>query len=337
YNELPTAALVAKHIGSEHTELLVKPDFTSLLPKMAWHLDEPFADSSAALTFLISEQASKHVKVALTGIGGDELFMGYPRYLGMRLLRYYRTLPLPLRRVASAALSLLPQSDASGAASGRVKRFARGALLYPLDCYLSWVSFLPFAEKPLLYSEEFHAAADGEEVFENHRAIFNAFPPELGDYRYPLLDIKTYLCDDLLMMGDKMSMASSLELRVPFCTPGMLELALSLGPERHLAGLKLKSFLKEAVAGWLPPELLKRRKQGFMLPLSRWLKEELREPLHDLLSERSVRNRGYFKPEAVSALIGAHESGAANNTDLLWALMMLEQWHRTYTDGAFRD
>ena len=136
------------------------------------------------------------------------------------------------------------------------------------------------------------------------------------------------------MMGDKMSMAASLELRVPFCTPQLLSMAMSLGPGRHLGGWRLKNFLKSALGQRLPPELLKRRKQGFMLPLSRWLKEELREQMTDLLSPQSISRRGYFQPKAVAALMEEHQAGRANHADRLWALMMLEQWHRTYMDGG---
>jgi len=334
YNELDAAELTAKLLGAEHHKLFVKPDFAGLLPKMAWHLDEPFADSSAALTLLISEQAVRHVKVALTGIGGDELFMGYPRYMGMRLMRYFGQLPSALKKALRAAAYALPESEASGAFSGRAKRFADGALRQPQDCYLGWVSFLDAQAKASLYSPGF---IPSPEVFDGHKQAFARLDPRMGDYRYPLLDVKTYLSDDLLMMGDKMSMAASLELRVPFCTPNMLSMAMTVGASRHMQGWKLKSFLKSALGHRLPPELLKRRKQGFMLPLSRWLKEELREQMADLLSAQSVARRGYFHPKAVAALMQEHVSGRANHADRLWALMMLEQWHRTYMDGGHND
>ncbi|NLO91827.1 MAG: asparagine synthase (glutamine-hydrolyzing) [Elusimicrobia bacterium] len=331
YNELDAAALTAKHLGSEHRQLFVKPDFAGLLPKLAWHLDEPFADSSAALTYLISKEAVSHVKVALTGIGGDELFMGYPRYLGMRAMRYFSRLPASVRRAFGAVVSLWPESEASGAFSGRAKRFAAGALKEPLDCYLGWISFLDARAKAGLYARGFVPSGD---ALAGHRNAFAALNPAFGDYRFPLLDVNTYLSDDLLVMGDKMSMAASLELRVPFCDTRLLEFAMSLGAGRHLRGERLKSFLKSAVAGRLPPQLMKRRKQGFMLPLSRWLKEELRGQMADLLSRESVARRGYFRTEAVSALVSEHCSGRANHADRLWALMMLEQWHRTYADGG---
>ena len=182
YNELDAAALMAKSLGAEHHRLFVKPDFNGLLPKMAWHLDEPFADSSAALTLLISEQAVQHVKVALTGIGGDELFMGYPRYLGMRLMRYFGQLPAPLKKAFRAAVNALPESEASGALSGRAKRFAAGAFKEPLECYLGWISFLDSRAKAALYTP---GLAANPAVLDGHKAAFAQLDPRLGDYRYP--------------------------------------------------------------------------------------------------------------------------------------------------------
>jgi asparagine synthase (glutamine-hydrolysing) len=327
YNELAQASLLARHFNTKHTEILVNPDAVSLLPDVAGYFDEPFADSSALVNYLICKHARRDVTVALSGIGGDEAFCGYPRHLGMRFYGLYSRLPQSLRDFASGLAARLPEGTGSRDFSNWSKRFTRGARKGTLDCYLEWTSFLGDRARRI-YRPEFARMIEGTDPMSLHREHFAAYPADDPVNAVSMLDMETYLPDDLLVIGDRMSMAASLELRVPFCDVRLLEFAASLPGDLKLSGWRLKSFLKDAVAPSLPPEIMRRRKQGFMIPLGRWLKEDLKPLTRELLAPTSILKCGIFEPAAVTEILQAHYDGRENNSDLIWALLNLELWCR---------
>jgi asparagine synthase (glutamine-hydrolysing) len=332
YDERPAAALVARRFGARHTEIVASPDCAGLLPDLAWHFDEPHADSSAVLTWMISREAARGVKVALTGIGGDEVFGGYPRYLGARAAGLYRRLPAALRRAAAAAAERLPEAGSARDWGNWIKRFARGGAMDEFACYDEWLRSAPRGELDGLYAEDLKARLGPDAVRAARRAAY--FSAEAVDPagRAQWMDFTTYLPDDLLMMADKMSMASSLELRVPLCDRRLAEFMFSLPSGERAGPGGLKVLLRRALKGLLPPEILSRRKQGFMVPLPLWLKGPWREWPRELLSPEAVRRRGFFDPAAVSRLLDGHAARRPGRSDLLWALMMLEAWCRAYLD-----
>ncbi|MBI3622346.1 MAG: asparagine synthase (glutamine-hydrolyzing) [Nitrospirae bacterium] len=334
YNELDAARTVARHIGSNHHEEIVTPDVMGLLPKLVWHLDEPFADSSLIPTYLVSASARRHVTVALTGIGGDELFGGYPRYLGARLAAGYSRLPMWARRTLAGLADRVPESTGSRNAAGWVKRFLKSGPLSPRERYLSWISFYDERGLHALLAPPMQAAVgDTASLWDAHRQWYD-HPDALAILdRVFSVDVQGYLADDLLMLGDKMSMAASLELRVPYCDHRLLEYAASIPAEVKVRGLTLKALFRDAIRELIPSEILHRDKQGFMVPIGQWLNRELKPLVRELLSEGAILKRGYFNPAEVSRLLKEHESGRRNLSDQIFALLVLELWHRIYLDG----
>jgi asparagine synthase (glutamine-hydrolysing) len=296
-----------------------------------WHLDEPFADSSALLTFLISREAKKFVTVALTGIGGDEMFAGYPRYLGARASLFYEHLPYFIRSAMAYLTGLFPEPMTSTNTIGRLKRFTQGSLKSHESRYLLWLSYVNYELKQRLYSKDLKDALGSFWPHISYEEILRKLP---GDYpdKVNALDVQTYLPDDLLYMADKMSMANGLELRVPFCDRKVVEFALSISVGRRTSGLRLKSLFKGSLREVLPRELLKKRKQGFMMPIGAWLRSELQPLCRDLLSPERVKKRGFFDPGAVSSLIDSHCSGRENAAHQIYAILVLELWCQHYLD-----
>ncbi|MGH7312716.1 MAG: asparagine synthetase B family protein, partial [Candidatus Rokuibacteriota bacterium] len=334
FDELPYARLVARRFETDHHEEVLEPAATELLPRIVDHFDEPFADSSAVPTYVVAQATARHVKVALSGIGGDETFAGYPRYLGLRLSQRYARLPRGLRALGAAAgQRVIRESEASRGWGSWGRRFLAGGIEPLPDRYLGWTRFFSDADLARLATPALRAHWQGR-VDTDQREAFAAFghdDPVDGALR---ADLATYLPDDLLAMADRMGMAHSLEVRAPLCDHRLIEQALRIPPAQKLTGWRLKGLLKAAFADVLPPEILAHRKQGFMIPLARWLRTELRSSLHDLLAPDGVRARGLFEPASVAALTREHLARERNHADRLWALMMAELWMRHYLDGA---
>ena len=332
YNELPAARQTAKVFGTNHHEFVVKPDIAQLLPEVVWHLDEPFADSSSLLTFLISREAKKYVTVALTGVGGDELFGGYPRYLAAKMSMQLEKIPQPIRQGLGALAGYLPESATTYNTAGRIKRFLRGLALPADERYLSWVAQLLPSQKEALYTREFAARLHYHSGWVNYHQMLSL---AVGDYldRVSRLDLETYLPDDLLMLGDKMSMAHALEIRVPFCDHELAEMATVIPMHSRLAGGKLKGLLRLALKGVLPEALLNKPKQGFMLPLAAWLRGPLAALCDDLLAAPRIQRRGWLDPAAVVELVSRQRKGETNLSHRIYALMVLELWCQRYVDA----
>jgi len=329
YNELPYARQVAQRFGTEHREIVVKPDVVSLLPRLVWHMDEPIADTAFLTTYLVSEFARREVTVILSGVGGDELFGGYRRYLGNHYHAYFERLPAWLRRALVNAGDRLPSDRHSRVLNALrlTKGFLASAALPFEDRYRSYVEVFPRDETTRLLRLNGAARRD---------AIGEAFRQATGDdalNRMLVVDAETQLPDDLLLLTDKMSMAVSLECRVPLLDHELVELAARMPESVKIRGGELKHVMKAAVADLLPREILDRKKRGFGAPMGAWLKGELAPVTRELLSPRAVAARGLFDPSEVSALIAAHEANRVDGTDRLLALLNLEVWCRIFLDG----
>ena len=336
HSELEHARLVAQAVGSQHHEVLVRPNAVEDLPRLVWHLDQPFADSSALPTYYVSKAAREQVTVALSGDGGDEIFAGYERRYGVHRLesRVRPLVPESLRRAVLTPLGrIYPRAD-------WIPRPLRWKLvLLNLGqsferAYFNDLSIFREYEKQALCSPEFLAET-------RHHDPFDAFARhfERGRDMDPLsrvlyVDFKTWLHNDILVKVDRMSMACSLEVRSPLLDHKVVEFAAALPPELKYRGAVSKFLLKRHLAGRLPSLDVNRRKQGFSIPLGAWLRGELRDMARDLLFSAQTAHRGYVRPEAVKRIWDEHQTGWRDHAHHIWALMVLELWLREYLVGV---
>jgi asparagine synthase (glutamine-hydrolysing) len=330
YNELPFARLVAERFGTEHHEFVLTPDILGLVEHLAGFLDEPLGDFSIFPTYLVSQMARRHVTVALSGDGGDELFAGYDTYRADRAARLSDRLPAGLRRGLAGTLGLVPPTRAKKGLVNVAKRFSEGAALPAGLLHTRWMTFLDARTKARLYSPALQEALAGGDTaaFIREIAGSRAFPDRLTAAQY--VDLKTYLAEDILTKVDRMSMAVSLEARVPLLDHTVVEFAFRLPARMRLRGKTTKYLLRKAVAPLLPPEVLAKRKEGFSIPIKNWLRAELRPLLEDLLAAERVRRRGWFEPRVVQRLVAEHLAGRANHSHRLWAMMSLELWQQRF-------
>ncbi len=327
YNELPYARRVAQVFATEHHEEFINPDIVDLTAKLIHHLDEPLGDFSIFPTFLVSEMARRHVKVVLSGDGGDELFAGYDTYIADRLARKFSCLPRFLRTNCLAAIAgQLRPSEKKKGLRNRIKRFAEGARL-PADLqHVRWMIFLQNAEKQRLYSSDFLRDLgdfDAHDLMLEQFASCNSNDP-LDQQQY--VDIHTYLVDDILVKVDRMSMATSLEARVPFLDYRFVEFAATVPSHLRLRGKTSKYLLKRAMTDILPIEIIQRNKEGFSIPIKNWMKKELKPMMLDALSPASIKKSGFFDSNTVQSLIHEHLQGRENHSHRLWALMVFQLW-----------
>jgi asparagine synthase (glutamine-hydrolysing) len=330
YNELPYARTVARAFGTEHHEILVQPDVASLLPGLIWHLDEPIADAAFITTYLVSKFARSDVTVILSGVGGDELFGGYTRYLDQHYRRLYQRVPRGLRRAIFDPIARRLPSDRHGRLLNRL-RLAKAFLL---------ADQLPFEERYRRFMEVFSAAERGAllrappAAFDDCIARAFAATAAADPLRQLMdVDLATQMPEDLLMLTDKMSMAVSLECRVPLLDQRLTALAARIPGHVKMRGGALKSLMKRAVEGILPPEILSRGKRGFGAPIGAWFKSELARLVSEVLSPEAVARRGLLDPQAVALTVREHQLGREDRTDHLLALIALEIWCRLYFDG----
>ena len=326
YNELSDARRVAAHLGTEHHELVVEPDAVDLLQKLVWHLDEPFADSSAVPTYLVSKLARQHVKMVLTGDGADEAFAGYDRYL--RFLDLERV--GALKPVAAVAAGLVGRV-VPGTRGYRLRRIAERLRLPFPDSYLSGVALTRADTADALLGEALRGGI-------GHYAGLAAAARDASGLRdldrCVAIDFASYLPDDILVKLDRMAMAASLEGRAPFLEHRLVEFAVRLPRALRVRGHRGKHLLRRTAARWLPADVLRKRKQGFAIPLGKWFREPLRELASDLMGSRSFRERGLMEPRAAERYLSEHLAGAADHGEVLWLIVSLELWSRRYLDSG---
>jgi asparagine synthase (glutamine-hydrolysing) len=319
FAEQEGARRVARRYGTDHHELIVRPDSYELLPRISEVFDEPFADTSALPTYLVSELAAEHVKVVLSGEGADELFGGYYWYVG-------DVMAPRLGRIASAAKPLvdrIPSTSGTRRLDDRVKRFARGSHLGPVDRHAAWSHvFSPEARAELIERKP----PDGSDPLRLHRQRYSESAGAEELTRMQDIDIGTYLVDDILTKIDRASMAHSLESRVPFLDPVVADFALALPARHKVRGLTKKRLLRRAARPLLPPENARARKRGFTLPVAAWFRGPLESFARDVLSPENVARQGYLEPAAVTAVIDEHVSGREDRSRNIWGLISLSLW-----------
>src|SRR6184192_1948298 len=318
FDELGDARLVAEQYATQHRELVLRPDAALLLPALAEAFDEPFADSSALPTYLVSQLAAQDVKVALSGEGGDELFGGYYTYVADALADRIG----PLARLARPLVELLPTSSARASFDYKAKRFVRAAHLPPLERHHGWKEiFSPDARAELTGRR---AAFDPVDVY---RARYAETPgaPQLA--RLQDVDFGVYLVDDLLVKTDRASMAHSLEARVPFLDPLVTNFAFALPAKHKVRGLSKKVLLRKAAEPLLPREVVHGRKRGFSIPAAAWLRGELEPFARATLSPETLRSQGFFQPEPVARLLDEHVAGREDWSRQLWGLLAFTLWY----------
>ena len=326
FDELEHARRVAAHFATEHHEFVVRPDGLSILDRLIGHFDEPFADSSAIPTWYVSEIARRHVTVVLSGDGGDELFGGYDRYLPHPRVAQFDSLPLPgKRQMAALVWPWLPHGV-------RGKNFLRHVSRSDDGRYLDAIAFFQSDEKDALYTADVRRALSGqaaEERLARHFQRFASLPPHSRMMRF---DFETYLPEDVLTKVDRMSMAHSIESRVPLLDNEVIEFASTLPASMKIVNGRRKHVLKEAARRLLPAEILDRKKQGFGVPLGVWFRGGLTDVFSDVLRSPLTRQRGYFEPAFVDRLVSEHLAGKRDHTLRLWQLLVFELWHRQYID-----
>ncbi len=327
FDELDAARLVARHFNTEHHEFVVRPDAIGIVEALIEHFDEPFGDASAIPTWYVSEMARRHVTVTLSGDGGDELFGGYDRYLPHpRIEAFDRWTGSAGRWVAGKTWPLVPRGR-------RGRNFLRHVALDRRGRYADSVAYFRPDEKAALLTPEMKARVPIglAEASLIHR--FDRF--ERLDWRSQMMrvDFETYLPEDVLTKVDRMSMAHSIESRVPLLDQAVVRFAHSLPAHMKIRGHDRKHILKRAAASILPLEVLTKPKQGFGVPIGIWFRSGLREAVADVLQSPLARQRGYFDPRYVDTLIREHVSGVRQHTLRLWQLLIFELWHRRYLDG----
>jgi asparagine synthase (glutamine-hydrolysing) len=328
FDERSGARLVAQRYATDHHEVVLRPDAVSLLPRMAEVFDEPFADHSAIPTYLVSELARQHVKVALSGEGGDEFFGGYNYYVGHRLA----SLVGPAAAVAAPLVERLPTSSSKASTfDWRAKRFVRSARESTLLRHYAWKTCVPPGERKRLILPERRARNDPLELLELPY-VESQGRDELA--RAMDIDIGLFLVDDMLVKTDRASMASSLEVRVPILDPVVGALALALPSRLKVRGFAKKRLLKRAVKPLVPAEIIRGEKRGFAIPLAAWLRNDLQPYVREVLSSDNLRRQGFFDPAAVHGLVDSHLSGRADEGRKIWALLNFCLWFDRFATGA---
>ncbi|GJL54479.1 MAG: asparagine synthetase B [Nitrospirales bacterium] len=335
YNELPFARSVAERFGTDHQEFVVKPEPMKIFPKLTWHYNEPFADSSAIPSMYLAEMTRQHVTVALNGDGGDENLAGYDRYWASLLSHRYDRLPAFLRKSIERAASYLPEAKESKTLTSRVKRFASGLGYSPYQRYLSWVIHFDQTLKTELCTKEFLEASGSQESTDMLVDVFEQSQAQDLLNKTLDVDVQTYLPNDLLVKVDVATMAHGLEARSPFLDHEVMEFCASLPASMKLYGSVKKFVLKKAAKDLLPADILNRPKMGFGVPIDHWLRHELREMAYDILLSPRATQRGYFNRDVVERLLHEHANSERAWHYQIWNLLMLELWFRMFIDGEW--
>ena len=335
-DERKYARMVASRYHTTHREYEVRPELTGIIQSIVQSFDEPFADDGTIPAYFVCKIARENVTVALSGLGGDEAFGGYERYLGFQLSRWFNRIPRPLRSgVIGPLVDQLPESRSGGYRINHLKRFVRSAVEDEARRYLGFVSKTGGAYRGRLFAsagQRAEAAATAvEDRFLAHYRNANA---EDALDRVFYCDVKTYLPDDILALTDRLSMRHSLEVRVPFLDHPLFEFSATIPSEMKLRWLRKKHLLRKALPSLLPKPILTHKKQGFVGPMARWLREDLREYALDVLSPRHLDRHGLFQSETVGRVLADHFEQRESNDTLIWGLIVFQTWFDMYMDSA---
>jgi asparagine synthase (glutamine-hydrolysing) len=333
---------LARHLGCENQRIVVEPNVTDLLPRLIWHMDEPTADPAIITAYLVCREARKQATVLLSGVGGDELFAGYRKHVAHYWAELFRKLPDGAQRFLAEGLSALPnmRGTALKGTLRLVRKMARSASLSPVDRFIANCTYLAEDQKAGLYAQDFGARVGSYDPASTHRDAFKRVSH--ADFLHQMLyvDSKIFMATLNLTYNDKMSMASSVEVRVPFLDWKLAEfVAWNVPPEFKLKGRffpTTKYILRQAMRDSLPREVLCQPKAGFATPVDYWLAHDLNEMVDDLLSNSQIRKRGLFRPEAVRRLVNEHRAGRGDWSMQIWQFLTLELWMQTFLEGGAR-
>ena len=337
FDESSYARGVAKFLGTDHHEERLSANLAAnLVGEIGSWMDEPFSDPSLVPTYLLSRFTRKHVTVALGGDGGDELFAGYPMYVGHRWATLYSRVPHLIREsIVEPLVRMLPKKTKNLSFDYKAARFIAGSKYDTIARHHVWFGSFTPAEQEQVLTQETLAQTDGD-IYREARSLLAECDANDGIERLQSLDTQLYLAEDILTKVDRASMAVSLEVRAPFLDQRVAEYAASLPANYKLRGKTTKYILKRAVVGFVPPFVTRRGKKGFGVPVAEWLKLNLRPLARDLLSPARVRRAGVFNPDYVVRLQDEHEKGIANHRKLLWTLLMFELWHESFIETPRR-
>jgi asparagine synthase (glutamine-hydrolysing) len=333
-DDVQWARRVNQQLDTDYHEIMLRPDVAELLPKLVYHMDEPAIDM-AIPSYLVSQAARETLTVMLSGMGGDEVFAGYPRQLAMKLAGAFDPVPQMLRRPVMKALAYTLPGGMPGRLTAplrNAKKFARSAALDFENRYLGYGTYFTDEAKTRLYTEEMRRATSELDAYSAHRGYFARVKDAAPLNQLLYVDLKTFLPCLNLMTTDKTSMAANLEVRVPFLNQEMLALTARMPPDLKLRGLKRKYILKKAAEQLLPREVVWRKKAGFGAPIRSWLRGPLRPMVDELLSEATVKRRGLFRPDEVKRVIEANLSGREDFNLQVFQLLTLELWQRAFVD-----
>lgn len=333
YDESAQAQATADLLGTVHHSLTAPGDVAGLLDTMVSHFDEPFGNPTALLTYRLCEVVREHVKVILSGDGGDESFGGYPRYSGVQWAEAYRRVPRAIRAgVVQPLVSMLPESTRGQHLWRRIREFSAGSLLDPVEMYIAWVTYFDRAQRTALYTPEWATQIAGRESEDFLRGLFADCPDSDPATRAMIVDLQSFLPHNVLQYGDRMSMAHSLEVRVPLADPVLVQTMARAPVDLKLHGGQSKYLLRRCLEGRLPKDTVDRPKLGFNPPMGVWLNTTLKPLVDDYLAPETIARRGLFQADAVARLIADHRSSRRDNTWHLWSLLVLEAWQRAYLD-----
>lgn len=331
YSELPYARVVAQRFKTEHHELTLEPNAQDLVAAMSEYFDEPFADSSSIAVYAVSKLAADHVKVALSGDGGDELFGGYYTYQADRLASIYRRLPKAIStRFLPWLVDRMPVSDGKASLDFKLRRFMTGGTLAPLQAHYAWKAYFSEDAKMRLYGPLNGHAQElrpSVRLLEQYHDGYHS-PDWLNRLLY--VDMKVQLVDDMLTKVDRMSMAHSLEVRVPLLDLRLVEFMSQVSSDLKVRRMTLKYLLRRVARRVLPKEIFARKKAGFTVPIASWVKGDLKDMVREHLSPQRLAAQGIFDPHAVEGLLDAHYRGTRNHSHNIWTLLMFSLWYERY-------
>jgi asparagine synthase (glutamine-hydrolysing) len=333
FDELEFARIVSKHFSTEHHEFMVRPNAIEILPALVWYYNEPFADSSAIPTYYVAKMTKDFVKVVLTGDAGDENFAGYPRYLRSQWVSWFTKLPETMRK------EWMPPLLRMGASlHWREKTFNRLADFLELLSsnqarnYAEQIKIFNAKERSAIYSPEMDHALAHIDPLDYLVEKYEESETEDPLNKLLYLDIHSYLPEDLLVKMDIATMANSLEARVPFLDHKLMELVAQIPSQFKLNGSRAKFILKKAFSDFLPPAILRRKKMGFGVPIARWIREDLKNYVYEVLLDQKALQRGYFRKEGIEQLLKEHLSLRYDHSSRIWSLLFLEEWFRIFVD-----
>ncbi|MFH0895980.1 MAG: asparagine synthase (glutamine-hydrolyzing) [Bacteroidota bacterium] len=333
-DERKYARQVAQRYGTNHTEHEVMPDVENILEKLVTSFDEPFADDSTIPTYFVCKIARENVTVALSGLGGDEMFCGYERYLGFQVSQNYNKIPEIIReKIIRRLIESMPESSSGNYTVNHMKRFVRSSSSNHAKKYFGFVSKINNKYKNSFFSEKGnHYAEAFDSVEKRFTDIFNSANADDPLNKVFYCDIKTYLPEDILACTDRLSMHHSLEVRVPFLDHVLVEYCATIPPEMKIKWFKKKYLLKKAVSDFLPKSVINHQKQGFVGPMTRWLQTNLKELTLNRLSKNSLKKHDFFNDKTIEKILSEHYSGREINDTLIWSLLIFQTWFDLYME-----